>query len=463
MRKNQSNKNEVEDKKISLYNTFIDTVRLKAAAILLKLYFDDENIDEDKINDANDNNYLGFFPYNFIYNEKKYRACIKLDHCKEEEININFYLSLGADSTRGNPGKNIVKYIVNNAGDKVNIGINKQALKSYPKIDNLEDVIKIYNNAINLPLYKYLNYNNLTAQNKNSDESKKLEEAYLNKKNEWVIDSLKNRTAHFSNPKQLNDLYDGTNCLFSLYSYALISDKFKKEELTDIFEEIKNLNESRNLDVFDKEKVFEEIQNHFNLKAPAISKKLDDIKEGYLNNFFAYILSLTSHPDNTLMWSHYGNSNNGVCLEYPIDMLKNFTLNQEQQNPSGKCYAVLTRVNYTKKTPKVTYISYLNYFVTKKIAFLITELMQLSFKNDVWAYEDEYRIIFIRDKNIEEKPFCGNICGFKPSKIICGANWNNENLKDFLSKFEPSELTMPINKIQIDKNEYNIKLEPFNL
>ncbi len=327
------------------------------------------------------------------------------------------------------------------------------------------DVIKTYNKTMNLPLYKYLSFNNVNIKDKNeiSDENKSIEGAYFKIRNRWVIDGLKNRTAHFSTPEQLNDLYDGTNCLFSLYSYALISDKFKSQELTAIFEEIKILNESRNLDVFDKEKVFEEIRNYFSLKNPTISKKLDDIKEDYLNNFFARILSLTSHPDNALMWSHYGNSNNGICLEYPIDVLKNFTLNQNQKTINKECRAFITKVNYVEQTPKVKYISYLNYLVTKEIAFLITELMQLSFKNEIWSYEDEYRVIFIHYKNIEDKQIDANICGFTPSKIICGANWSENNLKDFLSNFELLELTTPINKIKIDKNEYNIRIEPFNL
>jgi hypothetical protein len=83
------------------------------------------------------------------------------------------------------------------------------------------------------------------------------------------------------------------------------------------------------------------------------------------------ILSLTIHPLNYLMWSHYGNSHTGFCIgfdKYILDEIINGTISP---------------VNYDSKIPKLRLFEEIQYFHIK----------QLATKSDIWSYEYEYRIV----------------------------------------------------------------------
>lgn len=99
------------------------------------------------------------------------------------------------------------------------------------------------------------------------------------------------------------------------------------------------------------------------------------------------VLSLTPHPDNYLMWSHYSDSHKGFCVEFDTRKLV--------ESAGGHFEKVL----YGDEIP---YFSINDTFPED----LLTKL--LFYKSELWKYEDEYRITRIHNPNLTFKfdPAC---------------------------------------------------------
>jgi len=85
---------------------------------------------------------------------------------------------------------------------------------------------------------------------------------------------------------------------------------------------------------------------------------------------FVGILSMSAIRDNLLMWSHYANKHQGVCVGFKVVPIDPFF---------GNCYPVIYREEYPETAISDSEIEITN------TAFLT--------KSSDWAYEREYRII----------------------------------------------------------------------
>ncbi len=101
--------------------------------------------------------------------------------------------------------------------------------------------------------------------------------------------------------------------------------------------------------------------------------------------------------DSLLMWSHYGNGHNGVCLEYSTDPSK----------MTGGRPAVLS-VRYRKERPSIHTLDLMEFVASSSLEhsqldFIDLHNVQVTFekavmtKSDVWSYEDEWRAIMYDD------------------------------------------------------------------
>lgn len=96
---------------------------------------------------------------------------------------------------------------------------------------------------------------------------------------------------------------------------------------------------------------------------------------------------------NTVMWSHYANSHQGYCLEYRVEDL------------SKQCRDLLP-VRYRSKRAKID---------TSKLSE--RELLNCALtKHSSWSYEQEWRMIFLNEKN---RKFVEKV---RPSAVILGVN-----------------------------------------
>ncbi|WP_300742857.1 tetratricopeptide repeat protein [uncultured Brachyspira sp.] len=154
------------------------------------------------------------------------------------------------------------------------------------------------------------------------------------------------------------------------------------------------------------------------------------IKKNSYDKSYDYLLErikvacLTTHNDNTLMWSHYADKHQGICIEYDIN------------NIFDKNNIILKKISYNKKAIRFDLIKNTQNTImlsnTKNIDnFLIspnfisnalidnnpldhiTELFMVKSKE--WEYEDEYRILFYDEENKNPNGALINL----PIKSIC--------------------------------------------
>lgn len=188
-----------------------------------------------------------------------------------------------------------------------------------------------------------------------------------------------------------------------LYKYRLWDDKFHKQVLTNgelFFSSPKRFNDPydcglpfrqhpENSDpVIIKQMVEASVSNKFSKLTPEAreekcAKQVLLIQQnpenwfemnwGYtpedLNQLFG-VLSLTPHPNNYLMWSHYSSSHTGFCVEFDTRLLVESIAGYFQ------------KVNYTTDIPFFSIRDALEDELLSKLIYT---------KSNIWEYEDEYR------------------------------------------------------------------------
>ncbi len=139
------------------------------------------------------------------------------------------------------------------------------------------------------------------------------------------------------------------------------------ESLNDIQEAKIKINDTQInvLDVFLKNTTFQSSDNC-----------IQNILENFINEAKKYgIYSLSKNYDNELLWAYYSNSHQGFCIEYDLDILKQYQLNQE----------FLNDVEYDKDIP----------VIELNDMFEANNLVKkyLATKSIAWKHEEEFRII----------------------------------------------------------------------
>jgi len=99
-------------------------------------------------------------------------------------------------------------------------------------------------------------------------------------------------------------------------------------------------------------------------------------KRDDLNSIYG-VLSLTPHPANFLMWSHYSDSHRGFVIGFDTKILV-------KQN-----FATFSKVKYTDEIPIISVLE-MNSILMYKLIYT---------KASPWAYEDEYRFTRIMQPN----------------------------------------------------------------
>lgn len=112
------------------------------------------------------------------------------------------------------------------------------------------------------------------------------------------------------------------------------------------------------------------------------------------------IACFCEEKDNMLLWAHYANSNQGICIEYSAgDLLRQFQ-------------STLLPVIYQEELPTLPSILEINMLSPYKMVF-----ERISTKSKKWSYENEWRIIRhleTSDNHLVDFP--------KPTAIYLGTN-----------------------------------------
>lgn len=227
--------------------------------------------------------------------------------------------------------------------------------------------------------------------------------------NKNLLDSLITSRFYFSNPLGLNDPFDCNVDILNVTQHAISKSTGKlKRKLENFYSEQETV------------KRFQENINELGIG------------------------SFSLKPIDTLLWSHYGDEHNGVCLQYdfPLSFLQN------EENIFGA-----SKVEYLENRVSDWLIKNISLHIDNHYDF-ITSLLRttLTSKAPDWRYEEEYRIIR-PESGLYEIP--RNILG----SVIFGLRTSKEDrdlIKNVIGKYYKK---VEFKKIIRNSNDFGLTIE----
>jgi hypothetical protein len=149
------------------------------------------------------------------------------------------------------------------------------------------------------------------------------------------------------------------------------------------------------------------------------------------------VYCLSPDPCITLMWSHYSRNHRGICLEFGVDNSK---------------FVGAQRVRYQKEYP----------------ALLLHDpalpSKMLLIKSDVWAYEQEFRLICPRYTDVKDLPIImdGNYLPIAPNdlkSIIVGCQASDETIEAVKMLVREHALGVAVRRAKRAPNKYRLVIE----
>lgn len=136
-------------------------------------------------------------------------------------------------------------------------------------------------------------------------------------------------------------------------------------------------------DIFEGDSVLDEVEN--DLKDIPSSVKKDKFVQSNKDLILSIkntlgLLCLTQDSKNTLMWSHYGDSFKGICIQYNVHLLDKI------KNKSGQLF----EISYVKKIPN---INFHKLYQSNDSDYKLIKQTVIGTKSKCWKYEKEMRII----------------------------------------------------------------------
>ena len=361
---------------------------------------------------------------------------------------------------------------------------------SYHELKNYDEAIKNYELS-----EKYCKYNH----NKLNIQDKKIESLLkLNNKENEIYNLYKNIILNLYE-KFYNESIFYTYDFFIISSsitenILLLKDKINIDE-NEIINNNKKIINKTIQDNFYNQKYFYEIKNNSLYNYTRVNKdtlrsilnntlwcsntkNFNDPVDPYIRNFrkeeqnqfYDYLLEkikiacLTTHNDNTLMWSHYADKHQGICIEYDIK-------NIFDENNSK---ILIKKISYNKKM--ISYDTFVNkpkksinsVLIDNKTIDNITDLFTIKSKE--WEYEDEYRILFYDEENKNQN---GTLINLAIKSICFGVQTSKEdkeliyNIVNSINEKNKNKNTKKYKRIklyqaELDDNElFKINIKPY--
>lgn len=193
--------------------------------------------------------------------------------------------------------------------------------------------------------------------------------------------------------------------------------------------------------------------------------KMDDVNK---LDGLAVMTCFTETNDSMLMWSHYANSHEGICVQY--DLKNNF---DDRCNARGHLYPVI----YEDKRPIKRDISELvdsyrelcravEEDYTYDCGLEMDDILPLFLvKGEDWKYEKEWRIIYTKkqlyDEDLKEL-YSGNIKFECISAIYLGYRIHPEirnNILEICRRISTPERKIRVYQAKLDNEKYKILFE----
>ncbi|MFA0570172.1 DUF2971 domain-containing protein [Vibrio gallaecicus] len=144
------------------------------------------------------------------------------------------------------------------------------------------------------------------------------------------------------------------------------------------------------------------------------------------------IFSLSSDPQNVLMWAHYANNHRGFCLEF---------------DTSNDYFGRAWKVNYVNRINSIDILDF-----TEEDAF-----NSLVTKTKEWSYESEFRVISNAQNQVVGLPALvrENVSEFPVSKlsaIIFGARMSQADITEVLGWLDERHSHVKLKKIGLNSD-----------
>ncbi|MGL5255487.1 MAG: DUF2971 domain-containing protein [Proteocatella sp.] len=183
-------------------------------------------------------------------------------------------------------------------------------------------------------------------------------------------------------------------------------------------------------------------------------KERNLLKENYSDDMNLYhrtgvwVTCLTEDPKNILMWSHYADKHQGICLE--LDMLVDVVKMEYDKNYPVYDMDILD-LEYTGKLPYNELIKLWKMFHARK--------------SDLWKYEKEYRFL-TSDKSqliIDGNKYFFPLDEFAIVKsIICGCRMKEETICKIQAFLKEQKINIPIKQTKEKLSEYGLDIESWS-
>lgn len=176
---------------------------------------------------------------------------------------------------------------------------------------------------------------------------------------------------------------------------AKIRNQFKRDEIFYRYREISY----NNIDVITNGKLYLSLPKSFNDPYDCIIYRNPNYRK---NKIFAKVLDkvriacFSKDNDSILMWSHYANSHKGICIGYQ--------LTEKFLVENNVCFDEIIYKNSYEPDKNFKSVFHESFFV----------------KNDIWEYENEYRLLSFKNKD-------NFIAAPKINHIIFGLNCSNKS------------------------------------
>lgn len=257
-----------------------------------------------------------------------------------------------------------------------------------------------------------------------------------------------------SSPLEFNDPFDS---YFTTSNYALPTKELLKilssppRIFTD--EDLAILQDSAN----QPEALFEMFLKK---EAEKTNAEVESIRESYMKAYWAGrevgfkdildvfrsgigVACFTELPDNILMWSHYADNHQGICLEYRVSY-------PEPKNDFDRCRDAYFHIN----THPVVYTDSMadySYKLFSDAEFSIRDMIVAACtKSRSWEYEKEWRLINNQEKKSPQLPFR------RPHRVILGARISDENLQKVRSACK--SMKIPTAKASLSGREFDLTI-----
>ncbi|MDR2719029.1 MAG: leucine-rich repeat protein [Treponema sp.] len=145
------------------------------------------------------------------------------------------------------------------------------------------------------------------------------------------------------------------------------------------------------------------------------------------------ICSMTSNPNNFVMWANYAKNHTGICIEIAIDT---DILNEDEEK------IICEKVIYAKSLPVIKDFVYP--YDLEKDDITWDDIRKLIFyKLDHWKCEDEWRLVKITNKSDMWR--IGKV-----TRILCGYKCTS----DYVEKLK-KEVPVPVEQITYERSDIN--------